>query len=319
MAHRVVLVVFPGVQLLDVVGPAEVFAGAAELERDAYDLVVASPDGSAVRGASGLRLDVDAALADVDHADTLVIAGGEEYAQACAPPVVTQVRRLAETAARVCSVCTGAFVLGATGLLDGRRATTHWAMAGRLRSAFPAVVVEPDRIFVRDGSVYTSAGVTAGMDLALALVESDHGAETARTVARWLVLFLQRPGGQSQFSTRLDYAVASASPLRPVCDEITADPAADHRVPRLARRAGMSERHLGRLFAEQLGTTPARFVERIRVEAARGLLEADSTTVAAVSARTGFGSPETLRRAFVRVLGVGPDDYRARFRTAERI
>lgn len=319
MAHRVVLVVFPGVQLLDVVGPAEVFAGAAQLEPEAYELVVASPDGKGVRGASGLRLDVDSALASVDRADTLLVAGGWGYEEACAPSVVAQVRRLAETASRVCSVCTGAFVLAAAGLLEGRRATTHWAMAGRLRSVCPGAAVEPDRIFVRDGAVYTSAGVTAGMDLALALVESDHGAETARTVARWLVLFLQRPGGQSQFSARLDYAVTSASPLRRVCDGIAADPAGDHRVPRLARRAGMSERHLGRLFAEQLGTTPARFVERVRVEAARGLLEADATTVAAVSARTGFGSPETLRRAFVRVLGVGPDDYRARFRTAERI
>ncbi|HVK25475.1 MAG TPA: GlxA family transcriptional regulator [Actinokineospora sp.] len=315
--HRVVVLVYPGVQLLDAVGPAEVFAGARAFGAD-YELTVASLDGAAVRGESGLSLGADRAVADVELADTLLVAGGFGFRAACDPAVVTEVRRLARAAERVCSVCSGAFVLAEAGLLTGRRATTHWAASSELSRAYPDVTVEPDRIFVQDGPVYTSAGVTAGMDLALALVEADHGVRVARTIARWMVMFLQRPGGQSQFSTRLDHPVGTGSPLRPVLDEIAADPAGDHRIPRLARRVGVSERHLGRLFADQLGTTPARFVERIRVEAARGLLEDSVITVAAVSTRSGFGSPETLRRAFVRVLGIGPDDYRARFRTTER-
>ncbi|CRK62194.1 Transcriptional regulator containing an amidase domain and an AraC-type DNA-binding HTH domain [Alloactinosynnema sp. L-07] len=315
--HHVVVLVYPGIQLIDAVGPAEVFAGARSFGAD-YELTVASLDGAPVRSESGLSLCADRAVADVDRADTLLVAGGLGFRAACGPAAVAEVRRLAERAQRVCSVCSGAFVLAEAGLLNGRRVTTHWAAGTELGRAYPEVTVEPDRIFVRDGAVYTSAGVTAGMDLALALVEADHGVKIARTIARWLVMFLQRPGGQSQFSTRLEHPVGAGSPLRPVLDEIAADPAADHRVPSLARRVGVSERHLGRLFADQLGTTPARFVERVRVEAARGLLEDSVITVAAVSKRSGFGSPETLRRAFVRVLGVGPDDYRARFRTTER-
>ncbi|WP_436494651.1 GlxA family transcriptional regulator [Actinokineospora sp. HUAS TT18] len=315
--HRVVVLVYPGIQLLDAVGPAEIFAGARSFGAD-YELTVVSPDGAPVRGDSGLTLGADHAIADVERADTLLVAGGLGFRAACEPSVLAEVRRLAATASRVCSVCSGAFVLAEAGLLAGRRATTHWVASSELSRAYPDVTVEPDRIFVRDGPIYTSAGVTAGMDLALALVEADHGAQVARTIARWMVMFLQRPGGQSQFSARLDHPVSSGSPLRPVIDEIAADPAGDHRVPTLARRVGVSERHLGRLFADQLGTTPARFVERVRVEAARGLLEESVITVAAVSTRSGFGSPETLRRAFVRVLGVGPDDYRSRFRTTER-
>lgn len=315
----VVLVVFDGMQTLDAVGPAEVFSTASKLRGGGYRLLVASPTGEPIRTDSGLTLGADAALLDVtdgaDEADTLIVAGGIGTWQASQDRAVLDgIRRLAESARRVCSVCTGAFLLASCGLLAGRRATTHWSACGYLASEYPDIAVEPDRIFVRDGTVFTSAGVTAGIDLALALVEADHGAELAREVARWLVMFLQRPGGQSQFSARLDHPVPRDSLLRPVLDAVAADPAADHRTPRLAARAGVSERHLTRLFAEQAGTTPARFVERARVEAARELLESTDFGVRVVADRSGFGSEETMRRAFLRVLGVSPAGYRARFR-----
>ncbi|SDD35985.1 GlxA family transcriptional regulator [Actinokineospora iranica] len=318
MAERLVaLVVYPGIQMLDAVGPAEVFAVANRVLGDqGYRLVVASPDGAAVRADSGLTMAADRALADLaENVDTLVVAGGFGVDAASAPDFVAEIRRVAGRSRRVCSVCSGAFLLAEAGLLAGRPATTHWLVCAELARRYPDVRVEPDRIFVRAGAVYTSAGVTAGIDLALALVEADHGADVARAVARGLVVFLQRPGGQSQFSARLDHGVAAESPLRPVLDAIAAEPAADHRAARLARRAGMSERHLGRLFCAQTGTTPARFVERVRVEAARDLLERSTLSVEAVSRRSGFGSDETMRRAFLRVLGVPPADYRARFRT----
>jgi transcriptional regulator GlxA family with amidase domain len=316
--RRVVLVAYHGVQMLDVVGPAEVLAGATRILGDGlgYRLVVASPDGRPVSSGSGLRLGADASLPAIElPVDTLLVAGGWGSEQAVqAPELVNGIRRLAAGARRVCSVCSGAFVLAAAGLLHGRTVTTHWSACTELARRHPEVTVEPDRIFVRDGNVFTSAGVTAGMDLALALVEADHGPEVARTVARWMVLFMQRPGGQSQFSERLNLSVTAESPLRALLDLIVAEPAGDHRVSRLAERAALSERHLARLFLEQAGTTPARFVERARVEVARAILERTSMPTGAVSLRAGFGSQETMRRAFLRVLGVAPSNYRARFR-----
>ncbi|HEX2298881.1 MAG TPA: helix-turn-helix domain-containing protein [Pseudonocardiaceae bacterium] len=262
------------------------------------------------------RLGADVALRDVQGpVDTLLVPGGQgRLAAADSPELTSEVRRIAGNTRRVCSVCGGAAVLAAAGLLDGRRATTHWADSQELAARHPDVRVEPDLIYVQDGNVFTAAGGAAGMDLALALVESDHGPELARQVARYMVLFLQRSGCQSQFSERLARPVAADSPLRPLLDGIVADPRADHRVPRLAERAGLSDRHLTRLFIEQTGTTPARYVERVRVEAARDLLERGSMSVEVVAARSGFGGSETMRRAFLRVLGVGPGDYRDRFR-----
>jgi transcriptional regulator GlxA family with amidase domain len=213
-------------------------------------------------------------------------------------------------------VCSGAELLAAAGLLDGRRVTTHWARCDRLQRRYPGLRVQPDRIFVRDGNVATSAGVTAGMDLALALVEEDLGGEVARLAAQWLVLYLRRPGGQSQFAGRFTPPATRSAPLRVVVDAVTADPAADHRLDRLAAVASMSERHLARLFATELRTTPARFVERVRVEAARDALERGST-VDTAARRSGFASAEVMRRAFLRVLGVGPADYRLRFTTTK--
>lgn len=319
MAHGrlVQIVVYEGVQTLDVFGPAEVFSVASKLlGGSGYRLRIASLTGQDVRSDSGIRLGVDGGLAEADGpVDTLVVPGGLGAFEASeSAELLTAIRAARGRSARVCSVCTGAFLLAAAGMLNGRAATTHWSSCAALAQRYPDVTVEPDRIFVRDGNVFTSAGVTAGIDLALALVESDHGVELARTVARFLVMFLQRPGGQSQFSARLEHPVKAESPLRPVLDTIIADPADDHRLPRLAERAAMSERHLGRLFAEHTGTTPARFVERVRVEAARNMLENTSAPVDAVAGRSGFGSDETMRRAFIRVLGVGPADYRERFR-----
>jgi transcriptional regulator GlxA family with amidase domain len=321
---RVVLVGFEEMQLLDLSGPAAVFDAAtrvlaADGGRPGYALTIATPSGEEVRASCGMRIGSDAALGSIDPAavDTLLVAGGRGRTVADGDPaLVGPLPRIAAGARRVCSVCGGAFLLAAAGLLEGRRVTTHWAGCEELARRYPDLTIEPDRIYLCDGNVFTSAGVTAGIDLALALVEDDHGADVARTVARWLVVFLQRPGGQSQFSERLKAPVPSSSPLRSLLDRIVADPAGDHRVCTLAESAGLSERQLSRVFAQQAGTTPARFVERVRVEAARDLLEAGTLTTEAVAARCGFGSAETMRRAFLRVLGVGPGEYRRRFSSA---
>lgn len=322
--RQVVFLAFDGMQLLNVAGPAEMLDAATQAlgGRGGYELVIATPDGRPIRGSGGLRLVADVALGHVRPrgVDSLIVGGGmridEVVADERLPPAL---QRISAGARRTCSVCTGAFLLARAGLLDGRTATTHWAFGAELARRHPRVTVAPDRIFVRDGTVVTSAGSSAGMDLALALIEEDHGPELARTVARWTVMFLRRPGGQSQFSERLALPGGIASPVRRLLDAIVSDPADDHRLPQLARRAAVSERHLRRIFAEQTSTTPARFVERVRVEAARERLERTTAPVDAVARACGFGSPETMRRAFLRVLGVGPSDYRARFRTTEEL
>lgn len=321
--RQVVLVAFEGVQLLDVIGPSDILDAATRLlgGDGGYRMRVATPDGRPVRGSGGLRLDADMALGQVRRRglDTVIVGGGLQIDDVIGDPrLAPALKRIAPGARRTCSVCAGAFLLAEAGLLDGRAATTHWAFCQELARRHPGIRVEPDRIFVRDGPVSTSAGMTAGMDLALALVEEDHGPEVARTVARWTVMFLQRPGGQSQFSERLALPAAVAAPIRETLDRIAADPGGDHRLPRLAQRVSLSERHLRRLFSEQTGTTPARFTERVRVEAARDLLADTATPIDTVAAGCGFGSAETMRRAFLRVLGVGPADYRARFRSSRR-
>jgi transcriptional regulator GlxA family with amidase domain len=216
---------------------------------------------------------------------------------------------------RTASVCAGAFALAAAGLLDGRRAATHWELAGDLAHAFPEVLVDANAIFVADGEVHTSAGITAGIDLCLALVESDHGAELARDVARHLVVFMQRPGGQAQFSVRLDLATTTAGPLRQVLDDIVRDPSGDHSLEALGERAGFSVRHLTRVFQRRLGLTPGRYVEGVRVEAAKARLQRSDEPLATIARVSGFGSEETMRRAFWRELSTTPANYRERFRT----
>lgn len=319
--RQVVLVAFEGVQLLDVIGPSDILDAATRLlgGNGGYRMVIATPDGQPVRGSGGLRLDADIALGQVRRRglDTVIVGGGLQIDDVIGDPrLAPALKRIAPGARRTCSVCAGAFLLAEAGLLDGRAATTHWAFCEELARRHPSVQVEPDRIFVRDGPISTSAGMTAGMDLALALVEEDHGPEVARTVARWTVMFLQRPGGQSQFSERLALPAAVAAPIRETLDCIAADPAGDHRLPQLAQRVSLSERHLRRLFSEQTGTTPARFTERVRVEAARDQLADTASPIDTIAASCGFGSAETMRRAFQRVLGVGPADYRARFRSS---
>ncbi len=318
--RQVVLVGFDGMQLLNLVGPAEMLDAATQVLGGGrgYRVVIATPGGTPVRGSAGMRLAADKSLGHVRPraVDTMIVGGGMRVGEVVDDRrLASGLQRVAAGARRTCSVCTGAFLLAGAGLLDGKAATTHWAFCGQLARRHPRVQVEPDRIFVRDGETMTSAGSTAGMDLTLALIEEDHGPDVARTVARWTVMFLQRPGGQSQFSERLSLPGTIASPIRQVLDTIVAQPAADHRLAQLAKRAAVSERHLRRMFADQTGTTPARFVERIRVEAAREQLERTTRPIETVAATCGFGSPETMRRAFLRVLGVGPSDYRARFRS----
>jgi transcriptional regulator GlxA family with amidase domain len=281
-------------------------------------VTIATPDGAPVRGSAGMRIAADKSLGHVRPraVDTLIVGGGMRVGDVAGDQRLTSgLQRISAGARRTCSVCTGAFLLAGAGLLDGKAATTHWAFCAELARRHPRVSVEPDRIFVRDGATMTSAGSTAGMDLTLALIEEDHGPDVARAVARWTVMFLQRPGGQSQFSERLAVPGAVASPLRQVLDAVVAEPAADHRLAQLAKRAAVSERHLRRLFAGQTATTPARFVERVRVEAARERLERTTAPIETVAADCGFGSAETMRRAFLRILGVGPSDCRARFRS----
>lgn len=313
--HHVYVLAFDGVRLLDVAAPLEVFATASRYTGGRYTVRVCTPDGQDVRTSTGLRIAADLPAADVRDADTLVVPGhAERVTFAERPDLIELVARLARRAGRVAAVCTGAFALAAAGLLRGRRATTHWEHAAKLARLYPDVTVTADAIYVQDGPVLTSAGVTAGIDVCLALVEQDHGPDIARRVARDLVVFLQRPGGQSQFSAASRAPATSHPVLRPLLDAIAADPAADHRLATLAGRAAVSPRHLTRLFTRQLGTTPAAHVEALRLEAARMLLE-QGVSVTRAAQRSGLGSDETLRRAFARHLGTTPSAYAARFRT----
>jgi transcriptional regulator GlxA family with amidase domain len=317
--RSIVAVSFPGLQSLDLVGPLEVFSTANRFGADpAYRLTVAATEAGPIRCTSGLEVTAEVGLADVrGPIDTLVVVGGDgTYDAVTDPAFVADVRRLAGRARRVTSVCSGAFVLAQAGLLDGRTATTHWTVCDLLASSFPAVTVDPDPIFVRDGDVYTSAGVTSGMDLALALVEDDHGRDLALRVARQLVLFLRRPANQSQFSAQLAAQMAERDGLRDAQRFVVDHPDGDCSVAALARLAAMSERHFARCFTEEVGVTPARFVERVRVETARRLLEDTDEGVEAIAAGAGFGTAETMRRTFLRVLRTSPSGYRERFRAA---
>lgn len=306
----VVVVVGEGVVLLDIAGPVQVFTGAG-----GYRIRLASLDGRPVRTDTGVVLGADLALSEVDSpVDTVVVPGPTpDLLDGFPPALIAEVRRLGAAARRVTSVCTGAFLLAEAGLLAGRQATTHWAVCPELTARFPDVAVQADAIYVRDDNVATSAGVSAGIDLALGLVDEDHGPDAARTVARNLVVFLRRPGGQSQFSVRNEMPPARTPALRAVLDAVVADPAADHTLTGMAARAMVSERHLTRLFQRELGITPGQYVTRVRVQAARTLLESCDAGVEAVARRCGFGSDETLRRVFLQVLGITPTAYRQRF------
>ncbi len=309
------VVLHDGVQSLDVTGPLEVFTGAAEAvgRPDAYRVWTAGPGGGPVRTSSGLRLLPDTDLADAGPPHTLVVPGGAGTAEPD-PAVVRGIRELAAGAERIVSVCTGAFLLAEAGLLTGRRATTHWAYCDTLARRFPDTEVAAEPIFVRDGNVATSAGVTAGIDLALALVEEDLGRDVALTVARHLVVFLRRPGDQAQFSTQLAAQLAQRHPLREVQSWIAEHPDDDLSVEALARRAALSPRHFARSFAAEVGMTPGRYVDAARLETARRRLEDTEDGVEEIARACGYGTPEAMRRAFVRALSVPPAEYRRRFR-----
>lgn len=313
------MVVYDDANTVDVTGPLEVFSAASRLleasgRPRAYENVLVSASGATVRTSSGVRLVTDHAYARFDErVDTLLVAGGDPTAVIEDAAFLRWVASRKRRVRRLGSVCSGAFVLAAAGLLDGRRATTHWSATELLGRLFPRVQVEPDAIWIEDGGIYTSAGVTAGMDLALALVEEDHGRTLALDVARQLVLFLKRPGGQRQFSTVLAAQSAPEGALAGVSEWLLEHLGEDLRVERLAERAAMSPRNFARVFARELGTTPAKFVERARVERARLSLERGDATVDSVAWECGFGSSERMRRTFRRHLGVVPQDYKKVF------
>jgi transcriptional regulator GlxA family with amidase domain len=318
LIRAIEVLTFPAVQLLDVTGPIQVFASANDLVAGAgsappYRLRLVTQGDEGVTSSAGVALAAGPLSRQGEALDTLLVAGGQGVEAAATNPVLVDwVRQRAAQARRVASVCTGAFLLAAAGVLDGRRAVTHWKDCARLAQRFPAVRVEADPIFVRDGPVWTSAGVTAGIDLALALVEEDLGRSVALAVARYLVVFLKRPGGQAQFSAALALQAADDrfGALHDwinnhLDDELSLSVLADH--------AGMSERSFSRHYAEATGQTPARAIERLRVEAARRLLSESRTPVKRIAQRCGFGSEETMRRGFLRLLAVTPQDYRSRF------
>jgi transcriptional regulator GlxA family with amidase domain len=320
--RNVVIVAYEGVQSLDLTGPLEVFTGARAvlaargIRAGGHVVRTVAGDGSPLRTSSGLTLVPDGSLRDARAwpIDTLIVAGGSGSRAACEDEaLVAFIRDTAREARRTAAVCTGAFLLAQAGLLSGRRATTHWTAAEDLARAFPDVEVDGEKIYVRDGSIWTSAGVTAGMDLALALVEEDLDRDAALKIARHLVLFLRRPGNQSQFSATLAAQGPRRASLREAQHEVLEDVAGAHTVEAMAARAHMSTRHFARAFRAETGTTPARYVERVRLEAARRELEEGTDSLATVARACGFGTPETMRRVFLRALGVGPAEYRRRF------
>ena len=319
---RVAMLAYPDIQILDVTGPLEVFSRTSRWLKetgrrpdDAYSVEIIGLKRGAFRASSGLRLYADRAYTEVRRGiDTLMIAGGrgtEAYRSHAG--LLKWIQRQSGHVRRIASVCTGAFFLAEAGLLKDRRATTHWSYCDRLAAGYPGVRVEPDTIFVREGPIYTSAGVTAGMDLALALVEEDHGREVALGVARELVMFVQRPGGQAQFSAQLSAQLAEHEPLRDLQAYVADHPADDLSIPTLARRVAMSPRNFARVFTREVGTTPARFVASVRVETARRLLEETHDDLESICARSGLGSTESMRRAFLAAVGIPPSQYRERF------
>ncbi|MFF1556151.1 GlxA family transcriptional regulator [Streptomyces sp. NPDC058279] len=327
--HRVVIVAFPGVELLDVTGPAEVFSVAsrvAEDEHRRYTVEIATADGRAVATSSGIRLLADLRLDEVDdRVDTLLVSGAVTRPKgggirAVVDPVVTDwLRTAVPRAGRTGSVCAGAHLLAQAGLLDGRSATTHWLTTAELAAAHPEVRVEPDSIFVRSGSLWTSAGITSGMDMALAMVAEDHGPALALAAARMMVMYVKRSGGQSQFSVPLSvqertWDGATRDRIGELRQWITEHPDADLSAEALARRASLSTRHFSRLFAQRTGTTPAAYVESARLETARRLLEESDAALPQVAAACGLGSPQTFHRVFQRRMGTTPAAYRRRFR-----
>jgi len=315
--RRVAILVYEGVTLLDVAGPAEVFQTANRFGAD-YRVVLLSPTGEDVTSNLGFGVSVDRAVSAELAPDTYLVPGADHIPRTRVPRDLADAARVpAAGARRIASICTGAFILAAAGLLDGKRATTHWKVTDKLATRCPTCRVEPDAIYVRDGDTYTSAGVTSGIDLALALLEEDYGPDLTREVARALVVYMQRSGGQSQFSAPLQGPPPRSPALRKVADLVTADPQKDHSLNELAKHLNVSTRHLTRLFREELSTTPARYVENIRFDMARALLDQGHTATQAATL-AGFPSYESMRRVFARKLSISPAAYQRRFSTARR-
>jgi len=318
----VAMIGFDDAQILDITGPLEVFSRASRwltdegfISQPAYVVKLAARRRGLFATSSGLQLFADTALRDLRMPiDTLMVAGGRGVKHAMRDrTLLDTVIRLAPRVRRLCSVCTGAFVLAEAGLLDGHSATTHWRACELLASSYPSIQVHRDPIYVSDGNIFTSAGVTAGIDLALALLEEDHGRGAALAVARELVMFLRRPGGQAQFSVQLAAQSAEREPIRELQGWIADNPGAELSVPAMARRAAMSPRNFARVFLREVGTTPADFIEQTRVEAARRRLEESRESIEAIATSCGFGTRESMRRAFLRRLNIAPSEYRGRF------
>lgn len=316
MTRRIEILVFPNAQLLDATGPAQVFASANELSHaiakvPLYEIALVA-DEAEVTCNSGITLKCEPFAGGIPPVDTAIVVGGSGVNAACRrPELIEWVRSRASRVRRMAAVCSGAFLLAEAGLLDGRRAVTHWHRCDEFASRFPQVSLERDPIFLRDGSIWTSAGVTAGIDLALAMVEEDHGRPLALAVARELVVFLKRPGGQSQFSAPLKLQ-ASDERFSDLHAWMSANLARPLTLDTLADKAGMSRRSFARHYRKRTGRTPVEAVETIRLERAQGLLEAGAS-VSATARKCGFGSAETMRRVFLRRLGVGPKEWRERF------
>ena len=317
LPRHIVVLVYPDVLAINVCGPIEAFAMANSLAKlDLYRLSVAAVTTDPVRTSVGFCIVPNYALADLEGPmDTLLVAGGYGHVAASRDQALTGwLRKAVPRARRHGSICTGAFLLAAAGLLDGKRATTHWALAASFARDFPSATLEVDSIFVRDGQTYTSGGITAGIDLALALIEEDHGRVVALRVARSLVVFLKRSGGQAQFSTQLQAQFSSIPAIRKAQEWALGHLSEDLSAKALATHAGMSERSFRRLFVDELRETPREYVERIRIDEAKHRIDDTELPAQAVAKQCGFGTVYSLRRAFVRRLGVTPQGYRARFR-----
>lgn len=323
--HRVVMVGFENAQILDITGPLEVFSRAARWLRDSgatanlpYSVELVSKNAGKLRCSSGIELVATRRYEDINDANTILVAGGIGYTHALEDTALIEWLREQYTRVdRIASVCTGAFLLAAAGVLSKRSATTHWAYCDRLAAMDSQVRVNPDAIFVTDGKVITSGGVTSGMDMSLAMIESDWGQPVALAVAQELVMYLKRPGGQSQFSRHLAAQRGENDRLSELQMWILENPEADMSIEALAKRLSMSTRNFTRRFVQALGTTPSRFVLEARVEAARRRLEQTSLPIEKIAQRCGFGNAESMRRGFLRVLNVSPGDYRARFQARE--
>ncbi|MEH2681810.1 GlxA family transcriptional regulator [Rhizobium leguminosarum] len=312
---RVVILSPPGVQSLDIVGPAEVFWEAARRlgDTDAYDIQIMSTGAASVNGTGKLRFLADRTIFDPDEPiDTLLVAGDPSF-QTIDPEVIAWLQRRVPTVRRFGSICTGVFLLAAAGLLDGKKVTTHWECAGKFARDFPAIDLDPDAIYIRDGALITAAGVTSGIDLALSLVEEDHGRDVAMIVARYMVMFMKRPGGQSQFSAHLVGQMSETTLIQKAQEYVLANLDAPLAVDDLAQKIGMSKRNFARLFRRELGMTPADFVTAARTDAARRLLEDTAQPLQKIAAMCGFSDVNAMRRAFARTIGVSPNHYRGRF------